>query len=100
MQPQQRSRVYVIGVNSHALVAFEAISRREANELCKEHWFREELLSLHSDNLPIWNGKEPLMVRAAEPAEIQEYQKAQAGADHKEADGILLAYLIPLDGAV
>ena len=100
MQPQQRARVFVIAANSLALVAFEAISRREANELCKEHWFREELLSLHSDNRPIWNGQEPLTVRAAEPAEVEEYQKAQAGADHKEADGILLAYLIPLDGAV
>ena len=100
MKPQQSSRVYVIGTNGRALVAFEATSRREASELCKELWFREELSSLRSETLPIWNREDSLTVRAAEPAEILEFGKVQAAASNGEVDGILLAYLIPLDGRV
>src|SRR4051794_3035222 len=97
MKPQQPSRVYVITANGRALVAFEATSRREASELCKEEWFRAELSSLRSESLKIWNGEDSLAVRAAEPAEILDFQKAQVAIGDKEIDGILLAYLIPPD---
>ena len=78
-------------------MAFEAISRREAGELCKEQWFREELLSLRSEKVQIWNGKEALTARAADPAEVCEFQRAQAVARNEESDEILLAYLVSLD---
>jgi hypothetical protein len=78
MKPHQSPRVYVIGANGRALVAFEATSRREASELCKEQWFREELLLLRSESLQIWNGEDSLTVRTAEPAEIEQFQRAQA----------------------
>ena len=99
MKPQQPSRVYVISANGRALVAFEAASRREASELCKELWFREELLLLRSESAPIWNGEDPLSARTAEPQEIQEFQKALVAVGNQEVEGIFLAYLMPLDGS-
>jgi hypothetical protein len=99
MKPSQPARVYVICASERPLVAFEAISRREAKELCKEEWFREELLSLRSENLQIWNGEDALTARAAEPDEVLAFQKAQRAPGKKAADGILLAYLIPVNGA-
>jgi hypothetical protein len=66
MKPSQPARVYVISASERPLVAFEATSRREAKELCKEEWFREELLSLRSGNLQIWNGEDALTARAAD----------------------------------
>ena len=44
MRHKPQPRVYVIETNGKALVAFEAVSGREANELVKEGWFRDELL--------------------------------------------------------
>ncbi len=48
-------RVYVIETNGKALVAFEAGSGREAKELQKEKWFRDELFSLRSETQQIWD---------------------------------------------
>jgi hypothetical protein len=79
-------------------VAFEAISRREANELCKEQWFRDELLSLRSDNQRIWDGKETLTVGPADQDEIRKFHNAQAASSNNDDDGLVLAYLVPLDG--
>ena len=91
-------RVFVIEAGGCALVAFEAFSRREADELRKEQWFRDELVTLRSNSESIWDGSAPLAVRNAEPNEITEFQNAKATTNKRDADGILLAYLIPLDG--
>lgn len=98
MKSQQASRVFVIEAKGRALVAFEAITRREADELRKEQWFHEELLALCFEKHQIWDGRVLLTVRGAEPAEITEFKTAQAIARNKQDDGIFLAYLIPLDG--
>jgi hypothetical protein len=73
-------------------------SRREADELRKEQWFRDELVTLRSNNEAIWNGIAPLAVRNAESIEMTEFQNAKAAIKGRDADGILLAYLVPLDG--
>lgn len=91
-------RIYVVEANGLALVAFEAFTRIEATELPKEQWFRDELLFLRSETRQIWDGKTSLAVRRAEEIEISEFKNAQTGTAHNAADGIFLAYLIPLDG--
>ena len=95
---KQTERIFVIEADGRALVAFEAFSRREADELRKEQWFRDELLTLRSNNEAIWNGTVPLAARNAEPNEITEFQNAKAAAKTRDADGIFLAFLVPLDG--
>jgi len=100
MRHKPQPRVYVIETNGKALVAFEAVSGREANELVKEGWFRDELLSLRSNTQQLWDGDgcSVLRTRIGNDAEIAEFRTAADGNKGKKADGLLLVYLIPLDG--
>ena len=98
MRHKPQPRVYVIETNGKALVAFEAVSGREANELVKEGWFRDELLSLRSNTQQVWDGCSVLRTRIGNDAEIAEFRTAADGNKGKKADGLLLVYLIPLDG--
>ena len=70
MRKNASPRVYVIETNGKALLAFEAVSGREANELLKEQWFRHELLSLRSNTQQVWDGASILKTRIANDAEI------------------------------
>ena len=90
-------RVYVVEMNGNALVAFEAVSGREAKELLKERWFRDELLSLRSDTRQVWDGASVLTTRIGNDAEIAKFKSMSNLTKDKEADGLVLAYLIPLD---
>ena len=92
------SRVFVIEAGGRPLVAFEAVSLREATELRSEQWFLDELISLRSNKEPIWDGETTMIVRNAKPAEIVEYKDAATSAPNKQGDEILLVYLVPLDG--
>ena len=81
-----------------ALLAFEAFSNREATALRKEEWFCDELLALRSEGKPIWDGQTTLLARNATPDEVAEFQAARVSAANDDADGMLLVYLVPLDG--
>ncbi len=59
---------------------------------------RNGCVTLRSETLPIWDGKAALTVRRAEEREITAFQDARSGVRDEDADDILLAYLIPLDG--
>jgi hypothetical protein len=97
-KPHQRSnRVYVIVINGQGIVAFETVSFREASELRKEAWFRDELMSLRSKRIPVWDGKATLSARNANPEEISEFEIIKASAPSPGDDEILLGYLIPID---
>jgi hypothetical protein len=100
MKTKTPPRVYVIETNNNALVAFEAITGREAKQLLKETWFREELSSLKSEGHQIWDGTSSLAVRIGSDNEIAEYRSAASRTTSKETDGLVLAYLVPLDGPV
>ena len=90
-------RTFVIECASRALVAFEAGSRREAEELRKEQWFRDELASLRSNGEPIWDCCAMLEVRNAEPSEVAKLKNAAKSVE-ADSDEIVMAYLVPLDG--
>jgi hypothetical protein len=93
-------RVYVIETNGKALVAFEAVSGREANELLKEEWFHDELLLLRSATQQVWDGASVLTTRIGNDAEIAEFKGSASRDKGEDLDGLFLAYLIPIDGPV
>ena len=99
-KPQQTLRVFVIEAEGQRIVAFEAASHREASEIRKEQWFRDELTLLQSNKKPIWDGKASLSVRIAEPTEVLEYERAESSALNRDRDELFLVYLIPLDRSV
>ncbi len=90
-------RVFVIETNGKALAAFEAVSGREAKELLKERWFRDELLSLRSNAQQVWDGAAVLKTRIANDAEIAEFRNSASRTKSEDLDGVFLAYLIPID---
>ena len=96
MKYEPTSKIFTLDVAGKPTVSFEAISTREANELLKEHWFRDDLQLLTSDGAPLWDGVAQLRSRPANEQEAERYQGIAAEADDAAGD-ILLAFLVTLD---
>ena len=83
------SRIFVLqSPDGRALVAFEARSLIEAQQLRKESWFAEELAKG-----PDRTDARTLRARPASATEISAYKTAQASAHASEDEDLYLAYL-------
>jgi hypothetical protein len=89
------SRVFTIEVDGRPTLAFEAIRTREAQEICKGAWLRDDLIVLSSGGVPICGDGSKLSVRPATDEEVVIYEQAAEVA--KPCDDMVLAYLIELD---
>ena len=89
------SRVFTIEVDSRPTLAFEASRTREAQEICKGAWLRDDLIVLSSGGVPICSDQSKLSVRPATDDEVVIYEQASEVA--KPSDDMVLAYLIELD---
>ena len=89
------SRVFTIEVDSRPPLAFEASRTREAQEICKGAWLRDDLIVLSSGGVPICSDQSKLSVRPATDDEVVIYEQASEVA--KPSDDMVLAYLIELD---
>jgi hypothetical protein len=89
------SRVFTLEVAGRPTLSFEASRTREAQEMCKESWLRDDLILLRSDGAPVCTAKSRLSVRLATDEEAVIYEQAAKVA--KRSDDIVLAYLIELD---
>ena len=88
--------IFTIEVDGVPTVAFEARQLREAAELCKEDWLRDDLNALSSNGVPLCGIGSKLRARIANEPERLAYREAANGA--QLSDDILLAYLVELDG--
>jgi hypothetical protein len=88
-------RVYTLEVDGRPTLAFEASRTREAQEICKGEWLRDDLIVLSSGSVPICGDRSKLSVRPATDEEVVIYEQAAEMA--KPSDGMVLAYLIELD---
>ncbi|MCK1362937.1 hypothetical protein IVB47_00405 [Bradyrhizobium sp. 62] len=86
--------VFTMDVEGKATFAFEAKNFREAFELCKEDWVRDDLSAITSNGLPLCSSTAKLTVRRADEAEIAIYRKAAIQA---QTEDLVLAYLVNLD---
>jgi hypothetical protein len=89
------SRVFTLEVDGRPTLSFEASRTREAQQICKESWLRDDLIFLRSDGTPICTTQSKLSVRPATDEEAVIYE--QAAKVIKPSDDIVLAYLIELD---
>lgn len=96
MKYEPTSKIFTIDIDGKPTVSFEALSAREANELVRETWFRDDLRTLKSEGSPLWDGVAPLRSRPADQHETERYQGLAAEADDAAGD-ILLAFLVTLD---
>jgi hypothetical protein len=62
--------VFTIEIGGTATLAFEARNLREAHELCREEWLKQDLSELKTDGASLWDGKAKLRARIALPDEI------------------------------
>jgi hypothetical protein len=89
------SRVFTLQVDGRPTLAFEASRTREAQEICKGAWLRDDLIVLSSGGVPICGDRSKLSVRPATDEEVVIYKQAAELA--KPTDDMVLAFLIELD---
>jgi hypothetical protein len=87
-------RVFVLETNGNAILAFEAATMREAMELARETWLRNELEQLTSNDAPVWDSKAPIKARTASPEEAEIFRQA---AKEEDIDDLHIVCLIELD---
>ena len=90
--------VFTIEIGGTPTLTFEAQNLREAQELCREHWLRNDLAEAKSDGVPLWDGMAKLRARIALPDEMALF--AEAKNNGQPSDGLMLVYLIELDGEI
>ena len=92
--------ICVLEVGGVAVQAFEADDMDEARAYAADAAVREDLGELESNGAPLWNGKDPIDVRPASPAEADlflEQRKEDWGEEpHADAEDFVV-YLVPLD---
>jgi hypothetical protein len=88
--------IFTIEIGDTPTLVFEAQNFREARELCHEQWLKDDLAEAKSDGVPLWDGKAELRARTALPDEIALF--AEARKNGQPSDGLMLVYLVELDG--
>jgi hypothetical protein len=92
------SKIFTIEIGDTPTLTFEVQNLREAQELCHEQWLKDDLAEAKSDGVPLWDGKAKLRARIALPDESALF--AEANKNGQPADGLMLVYLVELDGGV
>jgi hypothetical protein len=89
---------FTIVIDSKPILVFEAKNLREASELCHEQWLESDLAEAASQGFPLWDGKAKIRARIALPEESALFAEAQNSG--QPSDGLMLVYLVELDGGV
>ena len=96
MMLTRRRLIFAMDVDGKPILAFEANNLREARELRKEKWLRDDLRALRSNGLCLWSEVAKLTVRRATEPEKRVYQEADQSVE--PSGELVLAYLVDLDG--
>jgi hypothetical protein len=92
--------IFVVCVRDRSIVAFHAQTAAEAGERVRELDFRDDLMSLATDSVPLWDGVTPLEIRQALPPEELRWRASRARAVRhgsiESVDESWVAFLVPL----
>jgi hypothetical protein len=89
-------KVYVLESGGVPVLAFAAISHREAQSLLREEWLKSDLRDIRVGGKPVWDGAVKLTVRHAGIDEAERYTAGATGT-RDEPDDLQLVYLIERD---
>jgi hypothetical protein len=92
---QRLERAFTLLAAGRPIVSFAASSFKEAHELLREGWLRDDLSSHRSEGRPLWDGISKLSVRSSTAEESAAL--ALAGTQGAPDEDILLAYLVELE---
>jgi hypothetical protein len=96
MDDRTTERVFVLVIDDAPILAFQARSMSEAQQLGRELWLLEDLKHLTSGRTPLWDGKAPIRTRSAQPDEAARYQRGQIEAPQSEGE-LPLVFLVKVD---
>jgi hypothetical protein len=88
--------IFTIEIGDTPTLVFEAQNLREAHELCREQWLKDDLSEAECNGAPLWDRKAKLRARMALPHESALF--AEAKNNGEPSDGLMLVYLVELDG--
>jgi hypothetical protein len=88
--------IFTIEIGDTPTLSFEAQNFREARQVCHEQWLKDDLAEAKADGVPLWDGKAKLRARSALPNEIALFDEAKNNG--RPSDGLMLVYLVELDG--
>lgn len=74
--------IFPIEIGDTPTLAFEAQNFREAHELCREQWLKDDLAEAKSDGASLWDGMAKLRARIALPDEIALFAEAKKRVSH------------------
>ena len=72
--------VYVAEIKGRGIAAFYADNGAEAERLVRDRVFRDDLMVLASNGLPLWDGVADIQVRQALPGEEAKWRASRAKA--------------------
>jgi hypothetical protein len=88
-------RVFTIEIGGTPTLTFEVQNLREAHEMCREQWLKDDLAEAKSNGVPLWDENATLRARIALPDESAVF--AEAKNNGQPSDGMMLVYLVELD---
>jgi hypothetical protein len=88
--------IFTIEIGDTPTLVFEVQNLREAHELCREQWLKGDLAEAKCNGVPLWDGKAKLRARLALSDEIALF--AEAKNTGELSDGLMLVYLVEMDG--
>ena len=93
--PIPSERVFVLEIAQKPILAFRAQTLREALELGRETWLRDDLCDLSSNGVALWDRNAKITTREAASHEILIYEAGVAKQDN--AEDLALVFLVELD---
>jgi hypothetical protein len=95
--PMPEDVMFTLEINSIP-VAVTKGSESEARAAFSANEFRRGLQSRLCEGVPLWDGRDPLLVRAATAAEIRAFvEYAEKMGFEDEEEGEIVLYLRPID---
>ena len=92
--------VYVVEIKGRGIAAFQADNGSDAEHLVRDRVFRDDLMALATDGLPLWDGVSDILVRQALPGEDAKWRASRAKAighgNIGEEDNTWIAFLVAL----
>ena len=92
--------IYVVEIKGRGIAAFRADDGSAAEARVRDRFFRDDLMVLATDGLPLWDGVTGLWVRQALPGEEAKWRASRARAirqgNIESDDDAWTAFLVPL----
>lgn len=92
--------IYVAAIKGRGIAAFEAENEAAADIRVRDCMFRDDLMVLATEGVPLWDGVASIDIRQAFPDEEAKWRASRARAIHhgniEETDDAWISFLVAL----